>query len=98
MADWKDKLKRNKPPKKYGRKRGKEYGTTVFGEIKEKETNQTRARDMPKSIIFDYFRIYQRLHNRVPTLKEIEEEEGRSLTSDEIEDYYDEYKRVGGKV
>ena len=53
---------------------------------------------MPKSIIFDYFRIYQRLHNRVPTLKEIEEEEGRSLTSDEIEDYYDEYKRVGGKV
>ena len=96
MADWKDKLKRNKPPKKYGWKRGKEYGTTVFGEIKEKETGQTRARDMPKSIISDYFRIYQRLHNRVPTLKEIEEEEGRPLTSDEIEDYHDEYKRMGG--
>lgn len=96
MADWKDKLKRTKPPKKHGWKRGKESGTFVFGEIKEKETTHTRARDMPKSIIFDYFRIYQRLHNRVPTLKEIEEEEGRPLTSDEIEDYHDEYKRIGG--
>ena len=39
------------------------------------------------------------MHNRVPTLKEIEEEESRQLTSDEINEYHKEYKRtMGGKV
>ena len=56
----------------------------------------SRAKAMPRSIMADYFKMYKTMHNRFPTLKEIEEEEGRSLTSDEINEYHREYKRVEG--
>ena len=59
----------------------------------------SRAKAMPRSIMADYFKMYKTMHNRVPTLKEIEEEESRQLTSDEINEYHKEYKRtMGGKV
>ena len=63
------------------------------------ESNRgSRAKAMSRSIMADYFKMYKTMHNRVPTLKEIEEEENRQLTSDEINEYHREYKRVGGKV
>jgi len=93
---WREKLKRTDKPKKMGYTTKR--GVSKWGEIKPTIYNKTgeRARVMPKSIINDYFKMYKRMHDRVPTLEEIEEEEGRPLTVDEINDYHDEYKRVVG--
>tara|TARA_R110001592_G_scaffold131517_4_gene345506 strand:+ start:889 stop:1188 length:300 start_codon:yes stop_codon:yes gene_type:complete len=92
--NWRKKLRRTDRPKKMGHIKNR--GTWKWGEIEPTIYNKTgeRARVMPKSIMNDYFKMYKRMHNRLPTLKEIEEEEGRPLTVDEINDYHDEYNRV----
>ena len=92
--NWRKKLRRTDRPKKMGYIKNR--GHWKWGEIKPTIYNKQseRARVMPKSIINDYFKMYKKMHNRIPTLKEIEEEEGRPLTVDEINDYYDEYNRV----
>ena len=73
-------------------------GVSTWGEIKPTIYNKTgeRARVMPKSIMNDYFKMYKRMHNRVPTLEEIEDEEERPLTVDEINEYHREYMRTIG--
>ena len=73
-------------------------GVSTWGEIKPTIDNKTgeRARVMPKSIMNDYFKMYKRMHNRVPTLEEIEDEEERPLTVDEINEYHREYMRTMG--
>ena len=71
---------------------------STWGEIEPTIYNKTgeRARVMPRSIMLDYFKMYKRMHNRVPTLEEIEEEEERPLTVDEINEYHREYMRTIG--
>lgn len=83
-------------PKKMGHIKNR--GTWKWGEIEPTIYNKTgeRARVMPRSIMLDYFKMYKRMHNRVPTLEEIEEEEERPLTVDEIEEYHREYMRTMG--
>jgi hypothetical protein len=45
-------------------------------------------REKPVSpMIVDYFKMYDRMYNRIPTLQEIMEDEGRPLTADEIESF-----------
>jgi len=51
-------------------------------------TRYEPQREKPISpMIVDYFKMYNRMHNRIPTLQEIMEDEGRPLTADEIESF-----------
>ena len=73
--------------------RGKFGGDASPEKFRGEADKASRAKAMPRSIMADYFKMYKTMHNKVPTLKEIEEEEGRQLTSDEINEYHREYKR-----
>jgi len=85
---------RKKRIKTIERRKKPNFRSLTYNPRNEKQVEELLGRAKTQSqMILDYFKMWRNMYNRLPTLTEITNSEGRPLTVDEERTYNEEYAR-----